>query len=169
MIVAIVVFLSLLKLIFLLRFNRKIGILASTLKQCTKEMMAFSFVFFIIIGAYSQFAYVVFGSVLLDYSTFITTVESLFSMLLGSFDYPPLVRAQPILGPLFFFTFVVVMMFTVMNMFLSIINDTFNVVKVDPSKQSSEFEIFDFLIGQLGFSVGKKKPDVPEDTEGKSL
>ena len=57
--------------------------------------------------------------------------------------------AEPVLGPIFFISFVLVMMFALLNMFLSIISDTFAIVKDDVSKQSNDYEILDFLWGRF--------------------
>jgi len=43
--------------------------------------------------------------VLTAYSSFVNTIESLFSMALGDFDFHAIQIAQPILGPAFFFLF----------------------------------------------------------------
>ena len=94
-IIAFVVFLGIIKIIYILRFNRRMSLLASTLRNAGREMSTFSVLFFITISAYSQFAYVVFGSRLNSYSNFMTTLESLLSLLLGSFDYEELAGLIP--------------------------------------------------------------------------
>ncbi len=153
-ITATVVFFSIVKLIFILRFNRRISMLASTLKHSAKDMATFSIVFSIVMAAYSSFAYVTLGGKLADYATFLTTIQSLFAMILGSFNYEEITRAHPILGPIFFFSFVVVMMFILLNMFLSIINDTFTQVKADANKQSNDYEIIDFMFARFQTFTG---------------
>ena len=85
--IGLVVFLNLIKLIHLLRFNRRIGTLAATLKAAAGDMGTFSVVFFTVIVAYTAFAYFIFGRKLHTYRTFVTTLETLFSIMLGSFDY----------------------------------------------------------------------------------
>ena len=136
-----------------------IGVLSSTLKQCAEDMIGFSLVFFIIFAAYSMAAYIFFGKYLTDYKTFVTTLESLMAMLLGSFDYIALKSAQAVIAPMFFLSFVVVNMFIVLNMFLSIINDTLNVVKTSSDKQGDDYLVTDYILDLIGFG-GSKGQDI---------
>ncbi|CAH3175942.1 unnamed protein product [Porites evermanni] len=64
-----------------------------------------------------------------------------------------------ILGPLFFFGFMFMMSFVLINMFLSIVVDSFLVVKHDNDKQSNEYEIVDFIIERfkLWSGIGKTR------------
>ena len=97
----VVVFLATLKFINMLKFNRRMGMLTDTIKLAAKDMKAFVITFFIYFFAFSQLAYLLFGSVLTAYSSFVNTIESLFSVALGDFDFNALCVAQPILGPVF--------------------------------------------------------------------
>ena len=58
------------------------------------------------------------------YSSFINTIESLFSMALGDFDFFALQVAQPVLGPVFFFFFIAIIFVGMQTMFLTIICST---------------------------------------------
>ena len=168
-IIAFVVFLGIIKIIYILRFNRRMSLLASTLKNAGKEMRTFSVVFFITISAYSQLAYVVFGSHLASYNNFMTTLESLLSLLLGSFDYEELATANPYLGPFFFFSFILLMVFMLTNMFVSIINDTFSAVKEDVNLQSNEYELLDFMLGRFEAMTGLKLTGSSQQAQEKYL
>ena len=53
---------------------------------------------------------------------------ALFQLLLGIFDYDALWRSNRVLSPLLFVSFVVLVVFILMNIFLAIINDAFSVV-----------------------------------------
>jgi len=60
-IMAVVVFLSTLKFINMLKFNRRMGMLTDTIKLATKDMKAFVITFFIYFFAFSQLGYLLFG------------------------------------------------------------------------------------------------------------
>lgn len=143
--------------------------LASTLKNAGKDMTTFSVVFFVLACAYSQFAYLIFGSKLDGYKNFITTLESLLSVLLGAFDYYDYANSEPVIGPLFFFSFIFVMVFLLTNMFVSIINDTFAMVKEDATLQSNEYEIVDFMLGRIETLTGIKLTGNREDSKKKYI
>ena len=121
------------------------SMLSSTLRLAADDMATFSVVFLIVLLAYAQFAYLLFGRYLISYSSFISTLETLLSTSLGGFNYDELSHINSVLGPIYFFSFVLVIVFALMNMFVSIINDTFTMVKNDIGLQSNEYEILDFM------------------------
>ena len=143
------VFVSFLKFLRLLRFNRTIGKLASTLRACVAPLASFFLLFFIVFLAYSQFAFLIFGQFMSDYSSFARCLSNMLGMTLGSFDFDALTATNRILGPIFFFSYIMVMVMILMNVFLSIINDTFNEVNSDVTKQSNESEIADFMMDRF--------------------
>lgn len=51
--------------------------------------------------------------------------------MLGDFDFPALQKAHYILGPAFFFMYIFIVFFILLNMFLAIINDTYSEVKAE--------------------------------------
>lgn len=147
------VFVSFLKFLRLLRFNRTIGKLASTLRACVAPLASFFLLFIIVFLAYAQFAFLIFGPEMTDYSSFDRCLSNMLGMTLGSFDFDALSSTNRILGPIFFFTYILAMVMILMNVFLSIINDTFNEVSSDVSKQSSDSEIADFMMDRFVATV----------------
>ena len=143
------VFVSFLKFMRLLRFNRRIGMLTSTLKACISPLCSFFLLFIIVFLAYTQFAFLIFGQKMSDYASFGRSVANMLGMTLGSFDFAALESTNRIIGPIFFFSYIMVMIMILMNVFLSIINDTFNEVNSDVSKQSSDSEIADFMMDRF--------------------
>ena len=69
-----------------------------------------------------------FGLDVEDYSSVPKSLLALFQLLLGIFDYDALWRSNRVLSPLLFVSFVVLVVFILMNIFLAIINDAFSVV-----------------------------------------
>lgn len=90
--------------------------------------------------------YLLFGSVLPTYSSFIHTIESLFSLALGDFDFHALSIAQPFLGPLFFFLFIAIIFVGMQTMFLTIICEAFTMVRGNLEYQKNDYEIVDYEI-----------------------
>ncbi|XP_014680258.1 PREDICTED: polycystic kidney disease 2-like 2 protein [Priapulus caudatus] len=105
--------------------------------------------FIITFGAFAFFGYLCFGRVLEDYHSFITTLESLFNFLLGSFSYSDLKEANPLLGPFFFMAFEWIVVIGVLCVVMSIINEALNTVKEGDEMQSNEHEIVDYIWGRF--------------------
>lgn len=159
-IVALVVFTAWIKAIKLLRFNRRISVLAQTLKGSAGPLAAFSVVFLVFFFSYSLFAFAVFGKDLSEFYNFVATCETVMGILLGAFDYRAITTAAPILGPIFFFTFMVFGTFILMNMFLTIVLDVFSEVKASIDEQENEYEIVDFMIRRFRKFTGMQPSKV---------
>jgi len=82
----IILFLATIKLLRLLRFNKFVWILMKTLILARCDLLSFGIVFFIFMFAFATLGYILFGTGLYGFSTFIRTIESLYSMLLGKFE-----------------------------------------------------------------------------------
>ena len=154
-IIGIIVFLSFLKLFRLLRFNRRMSLLQQVLKRCFTQLISFLFMFALAFLAFALLACLVFGQAMEGFGTFLTSCASLMDTILGKFTLKGMMEANRIIGPIFFYTYTISMVFVLINMFLSIINDAFAEVRSDVEKQSNEYEIVDFMIHRLKENIGK--------------
>ncbi|KAM9314133.1 polycystin-2 isoform 2-T2 [Pholidichthys leucotaenia] len=142
---AVIVFFSWVKLFKFINFNKTMSQLSSTMSRCAKDLVGFAIMFFIIFLAYAQLAYLVFGTQVSDFSTFQASILTQFRIILGDFNFSEVEEANPVVGPIYFTTFVFFIFFILMNMFLAIINDTYSEVKADMSQQRSEMEMTDLI------------------------
>jgi len=88
-----------------------------------------------------------------------------FQMILGVFTYTDISRANFTLGPIFFVLFIILVYFTLANMFLAIINDAYAFVKFHNMEARS---LTQALRGQQkpgGLCGGKKKSYLMSDEE----
>ncbi|XP_071797014.1 polycystin-1-like protein 2 isoform X2 [Asterias amurensis] len=141
-----VLFLTTVKFLRLLRFNRRLLLFSFTLRRCSKDLAYYTLVFGVVFIAFALFAYALFHLYLRDFSTFVGTVETLFSTILGKFDFQDMISVNRILSPVFFFTYVVIIVFVMLSMFLSIINETFGKVRRDNKALENELEIVEFMM-----------------------
>ncbi|XP_026160040.1 polycystin-2 [Mastacembelus armatus] len=142
---AVIVFFSWVKLFKFININKTMSQLSTTMSRCAKDLVGFAIMFFIIFLAYAQLAYLVFGTQVDDFSTFQASIFTQFRIILGDFEFSEIETANPVLGPIYFTTFVFFIFFILMNMFLAIINDTYSEVKADMSQQRSEMEMTDLI------------------------
>ncbi|XP_065660269.1 uncharacterized protein LOC105848477 isoform X11 [Hydra vulgaris] len=163
-IVSLIVFFVTLKFIKLLRFNRRMLMLSSTLKNAWYPLTMFGITFFIILCSVVSTSSIVFGSLLYGYQTYFKTVASIISLLLGKFSYSQFENTNNVLGPSFFFGFNFIVIWIVMNIFISILNDAFAEVCANLQFQTNEYEIVNFIIVHLkelfGWSPTKKNVDI---------
>ena len=150
------VFLSFLKTLRLLRFNRRMSFMGKTLKICFKPLSSFFLVYMLVFLAYSSFGFLVFGKTATDYHTFQSSMANVLGMSLGAFNFHALVEAHNVLGPIFFFTFTFVVNFILINVFVAIISEALKAVTSDVANQSNEHEMLDFMIHQFMSYIGHR-------------
>ncbi|XP_072351324.1 polycystin-2 isoform X1 [Scyliorhinus torazame] len=165
---AVVVFFAWIKIFKFISFNKTMTQLSSTVSRCAKDILGFAIMFFIVLLAYAQLAYLVFGTQVDDFSTFYTCIFTQFRIILGDFDFTKIEEADRILGPVYFVTFVFFIFFILLNMFLAIINDTYSEVKSDMAQQKCEMELTDFIKKGCSKAMAKlrlRKTTVDDVTE----
>ncbi|KAF8770771.1 Polycystic kidney disease 2-like 1 protein like [Argiope bruennichi] len=123
--------------------------------MCSKDVAGFGIMFFIVFFAFAQLGYLLFGTVVRDFSTFAKAVFTLLRLILGDFNFYELEAANRILGPIYFLSYVFFVFFVLMNMFLAIINDTYAEVKAEIASQKNEFEIADYFKKGFNNMMGK--------------
>ncbi|XP_057700232.1 polycystin-2 [Corythoichthys intestinalis] len=144
-VVAVIVFFSWIKLFKFINFNKTMSQLTGTMSRCAKDLLGFAIMFFIIFLAYAQLAYLLFGTQVHHFSSFQASILTQFRIILGDFEFSEIEEANPVLGPVYFSTFVFFIFFILMNMFLAIINDTYSEVKADMSQHRSDMEMSDLI------------------------
>lgn len=152
-VLGILVFFYTLRFLRLLRFNKNFAVLGKTLARISGPISSFCLPFFFAFLAFGLFAFSVFGTELNDYSTFQMTMVTQFSMTLGDFDFEALVMTNPLLGPLYFFGFVGMNVFILMNIFLAIINDSYAEVQEEEAETKNEYEILEYISEQIQLRV----------------
>ena len=138
-------FLGTLKFLRLLRFNRSISLIGSTLRHAAKPLFYFFIMFMIIFIAFMWLFYFHFISNLLSFSTIFRTSETLLQMLLGKFDFYQLQQASVVLGPLFFFLYQEFVSMVMMAMFISILDESFMFVRSEPLSQLDDHLMTGFM------------------------
>ena len=152
---AIAVFLTTLKLLYIIRFNPHVTIMMSSFRVSRGLLLSYSVVFAIIFLAYALLGKLTFGNDMQRYSSVRSTLFSEVLMCLGAeMDLNKLMRANRVLGPLFGFSFISLMSFIFVNFFVAILNDSYADVKTNTDKQSKEFEMADFILERLSELLG---------------
>ena len=148
-IVALICFFVSIKFIKLLRFNRRVSMLSSTLKAAWFPLSMFAIIFGIVIAAVVTSSSIIFGANLYGYRDNLKTIAEIISLLLGKFSYHQFESTNRVLGPIFFFSFNIMVNWIIMNMFISILNDVFAEVQAGILEQENEYEMVDFMLDHM--------------------
>lgn len=142
------------KFIKLLRFSPRLSLLTATIKCATDELTGFGILFSIVYLSMVQIFYLYFFEKIGSFSTIVKSMETCFQIMLGKFQVEPLMRAHKILGPILFifFNFTIVLIY--MNLLISIVNETFMMVKRDAEYHFYKNDFLSYLIKKIGFVKG---------------
>ena len=164
---AFLVFFANLKLLKLMRFNHRIYLFTKTLCTAASPLMSFMMVFAVFYFAYCILFYAMFGSILPEYRSFLTTIETLFNTIMGAFDFEIIRDNNRSLGPIIFLSFMIIMVMILLNVFLTILMDAFAEVQADEHLLKSEdSEVIELMMKRFKyFFVRTDKVDILEETD----
>ena len=146
-----------LKILKMIQFNRNIALLSSTLRRCFRELMSFSFIFFILYTAFVQLMYLIFSSNMPGYSSFVKSMESAFLIMLGKSNALDFIQAYTTLGPIIYFSYNVVILCFALNIFISIITDAFDELRNEAKEKQNDFELTNYAFLKIRNMFSKKK------------
>ncbi|XP_064540533.1 polycystin-2-like protein 2 isoform X2 [Drosophila montana] len=135
---AILAFLVWIKIFKFISFNKTLVQFTTTLKRCSKDLAGFSLMFGIVFLAYAQLGLLLFGTKHPDFRNFVTSILTMIRMILGDFQYNLIEDANRVLGPIYFLTYILLVFFILLNMFLAIIMETYNSVKSEITQGRSQ-------------------------------
>lgn len=149
--ISFVMFVTTVKCLRLFRFVPEICQMTNTLRASAKFLCSHISSFVIVILAFTQLASTVFGSVIPTYATFVGTVSSLLQQLVGGRFYFTSVRSvDPVLGPIFTFSYIFISTVVLVNMFVAILNETYASIRYEhANKNFDDAELGEFLISML--------------------
>ena len=124
----------------------QMNLLFGTLAAAGLELLLFSVLFSIVLLGFAMSFYVAFGLDVYGYRSVSASLISLFQFVLGIFDYEELWASNRVLAPLLFGAFAVLVILILMNIFLAIITDAFNIVAERQKATRSLTGLFKALI-----------------------
>ena len=152
---AFVIYIVTMKFLRLIRFNRHICQMTATIQRSLNHLLSFFLVFIAIILAYTQLGLLVFGASVPAYSSFFQAMRSVCQMVLGGeTHFHELKKTSRIVGPLFVFCYMLSMSMIMLNMFLAILNDSYEEVKEVEGDSFADAELGEFMKTYFTTRVG---------------
>jgi len=136
---AFIVFLCFFKFFKFFVLNRKMNALWCTFSRASTDLAIFLFMFSLIFMGFSIMANNIFGADLYGYRGLANASTQLMLTLLGQFDLEELTNVNSMWAPIFFASFMIMMFFIMLNVFLAILNDAYSSVQEDVKKEA-EYE-----------------------------
>ena len=126
---AFVVFFGSIKCLRFSRYNRRVALFVDAIRYASKDLFSFTMMFLIMFMAFVALFYLLFTAKIWACSTFLQTIQMLFETILMKFDTTEISAAHRVLGPFTFTLFIFFVVFIGMTMFISIISDSFRIVR----------------------------------------
>ena len=137
------------------QYHRRLRLFTDTLRHASRDLLSFMVMFSVVFIAFLSLFYFIFISSLRSCATLLQTARMLFEMSLMKFDAHELVTAQPILGPISFALFILVIVFVCMSMFITIISESFRFVRDNAHLQSDDGrQLLAYLFRKCGHALG---------------
>ena len=144
--IAVAVFLVTVKLLNLIRFNPHVIYLFSSFRQSVGYQLSYVFFFLIVFNAFVIAGMQLFGGIVLEYSSYLNAVMSQFEFLLGKAVPLQALRSdKPFMGPTFVFLFCLSTTIFLMNMLVSILNESYGDAKANAEESAEELEMARFI------------------------
>ena len=144
-----------LKFLKIFRFNNKISYLGLTLGNCASELIGFCLVFAFILLGFVQLFYLNYEKNLLEFSSFIRSMTTCFDILLGKFRVHSLLEVDSFFGPIYYFIYNIFIVFVLLTMFISIINDSFKIIRETTGKHEYDYNLVNYFRKKFGFKTNK--------------
>jgi len=132
------------KMLKYFNLSTRFAIMSNTLTGALPNIATFLLMFAIVFVAYAAMAMLLYGHALPQYSTFGRTMITLFLVTLGDFDYQELMTVTQTFTPVYFFSFIIIVFFVMLNMFIGIIAESYASENAKP-KVSLGSEMASFL------------------------
>ncbi|XP_013384714.1 uncharacterized protein LOC106154780 [Lingula anatina] len=157
--IALDLFLAMMQLFAPLSFSESFAVLKSILKRSFGEVMNYVGIFVVLLYSFSAALVIETGDFTTSFKEIPESMYRLFGAMLGILKYADLREQDSLVMILVFVVFAMSMNFILLNMFMSIINDTLSDVKEDPTKQEYDRELNKHLMDKIGALFTTKKAE----------
>lgn len=144
-------YLASLRFLKLLRFNKRIFVFITSFKNCLKELTSFGLVFFVAWFAFVQLFYFLYNYKLPNFATLSNSMETCIRMILGkeSILFVDKYGNYDIKGICLFILFAICIVYVLMNIFLTIVYESFVMTCADKSLDREDPHLFDYLMSMF--------------------
>jgi hypothetical protein len=144
------------RFIKLLRFNKKIIVFIQAFSHSIKDLLSFGLLFLILWFSFVQTMYLIFNEKSAQFASLVTSMETLFQLILGKFYVLPIIKANALFGSIFYILYNVLVVFMLINIFLSILTDHYNEARTSTDLDKEDPELFNYFKSVLGSVFSKK-------------
>ncbi|VDI63637.1 Hypothetical predicted protein [Mytilus galloprovincialis] len=157
------VFISTLRVMSALEYNKRMTALADTLRHGGRAIFQFSVLVFIGLGAFAVLGYLLFGPAVYEYRNIFVTFGSLTNTLIGRNSLDSMIRSAPTFAEVYFFVYAFFVIFTLLTIFAAVLNDSISHVRQEQLQQPEPIGILNVMknsikdmFGLVGIHIKRK-------------
>jgi hypothetical protein len=125
--------------------SSRVGVINRTLDKASGNLINLSIIFLIVLMSYTLTATTLFGAGMRDFRDVGTSLSSLLRMLIGDMDYDGMKAESWYLAAAFFWSFIILGLFMLLNMMIAVIGDAFEHEQQVAQGAPIADEIYDFF------------------------
>jgi len=152
------------RFIKLLRFNKKIIVFIQAFSHSIRDLLSFGLLFVIFWISFVQAMYLIFNEKSSQFATLVTSMETLFQLILGKFDVLPIIKANALFGSIFYILYNILVVFMLINIFLSILTDHYNEARMSTDLDREDPELFNYFKSVMGSVFSNKDKEKAQPT-----
>eukprot|EP00002_Diphylleia_rotans_P035109 TRINITY_DN7622_c0_g1_i2.p1 TRINITY_DN7622_c0_g1~~TRINITY_DN7622_c0_g1_i2.p1 ORF type:complete len:1664 (+),score=322.02 TRINITY_DN7622_c0_g1_i2:46-5037(+) len=134
-VLGVLLILALLRVMYFFTIFESFGPMQLVVAAMAKDMIRFLGMLFIFFISFSLSYYTIFGSVLLNYSSFPRIMSTLGLYLFGEFNFDEIRAEEPIVAPLLFFLYMLLCGILLVNFLIAILSGTYDEIQSNSEKK----------------------------------
>ena len=138
--------LSTIQFLRVFKMSNRIYSLVLTLQKCKRNLVGFLLVFLFFWMCFSNWVYLVFKDYLVNYSTYLHTVMSLFLVTQGKVDTTEMIAANEYFAPVFYVSFNVVVVMVVINVLVGILTEAYGELR---DEIRGDYDFLDYCVDMV--------------------
>lgn len=123
-------FIGFLKIFKYLQLSHRLNVLWVTLKKAFWDIISMFIVFMLIILGFSTTGHLIYGSNMIEYHSIISSISTVLRLSIGEINYSELLKVNSYFTPVFITSYIFMVVFVMMNMFIAVISEYFIRVKL---------------------------------------
>jgi len=137
--------LTFVKLLKFVRVNPRLSVLTKTMAEAQTAIIGVLILFGFVLVAYAIAFCSLYGTNIAEFRDLWVSIESLLRMLVGNFDYPGLYAQNRALTGFFFWSFIILALFLLLNFMIAILGESFGKVSGKAFSEPLEQSIMKFV------------------------
>ncbi|XP_063446785.1 polycystin-1-like protein 2 [Mytilus trossulus] len=155
--------LATLRLVGILGYDIRVGKIFMVFDKCAKDLFWFGIFMFYLFLCYAALGYLLFGKYIESYCDIFESMGTLFISMIGKSKFKEINEKDPILSQFYFFTFILLIVFTLLTIFMAILGESISAVQT-MNKGNTEEELINRLWKKIK-NVFVKKLDTTKNSK----